>query len=101
MGIKKLPYYDGDWYIKDISTITNTYGFLTLNTYSDILEEEVEIASVIADDIDVEKIIETFNVISKANNMFKLLEECYGIIEDREIKNRIRELLEKKIKITL
>lgn len=100
MKINHLPYYDGEWYIKDLSKITNTHGFLTLNTYSDILNEDVEIATVIANDIDVEEIIETFNVISKANNMFKLLEECYEIIEDKEMKNRIKELLEKEIKIT-
>lgn len=34
----------------------------------------------------LKKLLQTFNVISKANNMFKLLEECYEIIEDREIK---------------
>ena len=50
------------------------------------MEEDIEIASVIANGIDVEKVVATFNVISKANNMFKLLEECYEIIEDREIK---------------
>lgn len=100
MGINKLNYYNGDWSIKDLSKETKTHGFLTLNTYSDILNDDIEIATVIANDIDVEEVIETFKVISKANKMFKLLEECYEVMEDNTLKNKIKELLEKDIEIT-
>lgn len=82
MNINKSNYYDKKWYVGDISEEQNTFGWLTLNVYSDIMEEDIEIASTIANDIDVETMVETFNVISKANEMFKLLEECYSKIED-------------------
>lgn len=75
-------HYRGDWKIRDISKEQNTFGWLTLNTYSDSIDEEVEIASVIANDIDVDEIVATFSVISKANEMFELLEECYDVFKE-------------------
>jgi hypothetical protein len=70
-------HYRNEWFIKEISEETNTFGFITLNTYSNILEEDTEIASVIINDIDIHEKIATFKVIANASNMFKLLEECY------------------------
>ena len=99
MSIEKRDYYNGEWYIKDISEEQNTYGWLTLNCYSEIMEEDVEIASVIANDIDEEEMIETFNIISKANEMFNLLEKCYSKLEDSDLKNKIKELLERDLEI--
>lgn len=99
MSIEKRDYYNGEWYIKDISEEQHTFGWLTLNCYSELMEEDVEIASTIADDIDVEEMIETFNVISKANEMHNLLEECYLKLEDNNLKNKIKELLERDLKI--
>lgn len=53
MNINKSNYYDKKWYVRDISEEQNTFGWLTLNVYSDIMEEDIEIASTIANDIDV------------------------------------------------
>lgn len=89
-------HYRGDWKIRDISKEQNTFGWLTLNTYSDVLDEEVEIASVIANDIDVDEMISTFSVISKANDMFELLEECYDVFKKTnnvEMKSKVEKLL--------
>lgn len=89
-------HYKGDWYIKDISKETNTLNFLTLNTYSDVLEEDTEIATIIIDDIDVSEKAATFKVISNANNMFELLEECYYAFEklnNEVMKKKIEKLM--------
>lgn len=99
MTINKSNYYDKKWYVKDISEEQDTFGWLTLNVYSDIMEEDVEIAHTIANDIDVDEMMETFNTISKANEMFKLLEECYYNIEDTKLKNKIKKLLERDLDI--
>ena len=99
MTIDKNRYYDKKWYVKDISESQNTFGFLTLNTYSREMEEDVEIASVIANDIDCEMVVETFNVISKANEMHKLLEKCYEKLDDTRLKNQIKKLLERDLEI--
>lgn len=99
MSIEKRHYYNGKWYIKDISEEQNTFCWLTLNCYSKIMEEDIEIASMIANDIDIEEKIETFNVISKANEMFSLLEECYSKLEDDYLKSKIKELLERDLEI--
>lgn len=93
-------HYRGDWKIRDISKEQNTFGWLTLNTYSDVLEEEVELASVIADDLDVEERVATFSVLSNANKMFELLEECYDVFEktnNEEMKEKVEKLLEEII----
>lgn len=99
MSIKKNDYYDKEWYVKDISKEQNIFGCLTLNVYSDIMEEDIEIASTIANDIDIEKMVETFNVISKANEMYNLLNECYLKLEDTNLKNKIKKLLERDLEV--
>lgn len=99
MTINKYDYYDNKWHIKDISEEQNTFGWLTLNVYSDIMEDEVQIASILVNDIDMDEKLETFNVISKANEMYKLLEECYSKLEDNMLKNKIKNLLERDLEI--
>ena len=89
-------HYRGEWYIKDISEEMEPHGWLTLNTYSDILEEDVEIASTVANDLDVEAMLATFNLIAHANDMFELLEECLEVFKqtkNKEMYNKTLELL--------
>lgn len=122
-AIQLYNYYDDEWFVEDISEETSSPRFLSLNTYTDyddaspclfddedddcedvFLDEDnepkikLELASVIDNEFDT-TLYETFNVLSKANEMVDLLLECYDTLENEDLKKNIKELLERPLNI--
>lgn len=60
---------------------------------------KVELASMVTYDLDSVKIFESFNILSKANEMVDLLFECYDELENENLKGKIKELLERPLTI--
>lgn len=90
-------HYRGEWKIKDISEETDTYGFCTIETYSPIMGEDIELCSAIINDADCEELGATFQLIAHANEMFEMLEKCYDVFKtsNSEMAEEINELLQR------
>lgn len=86
---------DDDDDIDDEDSIANDES-LFLDENGEV-KMKVEIASMVAYEMDIAEMYETFNVISKANEMLNLLLKCYDELGNENLKKDIKELLERPL----
>lgn len=94
------------WTAFDISDEMNNSGLVELRSYSEILDEEREIATVVMNDIDIDEKRADLALMLKAPEMFRLLKSSYeqfsksgNTIMANKIEKLLTDICEKNIKI--
>ena len=82
--------YQNDWKIRDVSEEFGTINCQSIIGYSEMLEEETEIAQVWPSDLDIDEQMDNLSLMANAPKMWRLL------IENKEFLETIGETLKAK-----